>query len=109
MVDKILVRLVTIKFLKEFIFVVFLLYGLLITVFSTFYYTIALIYYPHTSYFEWFYFSVITLTTVGYGDVTPINGFMKALVSIESFIGYISPSLVFTMGLGLILKENRLN
>jgi voltage-gated potassium channel Kch len=107
-VDKIFIAIISIKLLKEFIFVVLTLYGLLITTFASFYYLIALADGLNVSYLKWFYFSVITLTSVGYGDIVPINSTMMLLVSLESFLGYISPSIIFTIGLGLILKENRL-
>ena len=48
-------------------------------------------------FFEALYFSVITFTTVGYGDITPI-GFSKAVVMIEAFCGlFIVP--IFIIGL----------
>lgn len=106
--DRVFISIISIRFLKEFLFMVLLLYGLVIITFGTLYYLIALIIGNNLSYFSWLYFSIITLTTVGYGDVTPINVAMKLLVSLESFIGYISPSLIFTVGLGLILKENKI-
>jgi tetratricopeptide (TPR) repeat protein len=44
-----------------------------------------------------FYFSVVTFTTVGYGDITPV-GFMKFVAIVESFCGlFIVP--LFVIGL----------
>ncbi|HYV35542.1 MAG TPA: potassium channel family protein [Gemmataceae bacterium] len=37
--------------------------------------------------FEFGYFSFITLTTVGYGDVTPINESARALAVVEAIVG----------------------
>jgi hypothetical protein len=37
------------------------------------------------SYFDIFYYTVVNLTSVGFGDITPQNYFVK-IVSIESFI-----------------------
>jgi len=48
-------------------------------------------------FFEAFYFSVVTFTTVGYGDITPL-GFSKLIASIEAFSGlFIMP--LFVIGL----------
>ena len=35
------------------------------------------------------YFSVVTWTTVGYGDVTPANPLARAFAAAEAFNGYI--------------------
>lgn len=107
MIDRIFITILSIRRLKEFIFIVMLMYGMVITAFATFYYCVDRVYYPASSYLKWFYFSAITLTTVGYGDVIPINGLMQLLVSLESFIGYVSLPIFFTIGLGLILDEKK--
>ena len=48
-------------------------------------------------YFEAFYFSVVTFTTLGYGDITPI-GCSKLIATIEAFSGLFIMSL-FVIGL----------
>jgi len=48
-------------------------------------------------FFEAFYFSVVTFTTVGYGDITPL-GFSKLVAAIEAFTGLFIMSL-FVIGL----------
>lgn len=106
-VNKIIVKVIFLKFLKEFVFLVFLFYNFVISIFASIYYLIAFVGESNGSYFKWYYFSIITLTTVGYGDITPTSTLMKLFVSLESFLGYISPSILFTVGLGLILNENR--
>lgn len=105
MMDRIFITILSIRCLKEYIFLVSLMYGMLITSFATIYYCMDRVYQPASSYLKWFYFSVITMTTVGYGDVIPVNGFMQILVSIESFIGYVSLPIFFTIGLGLMMNE----
>jgi ion channel len=39
------------------------------------------------------YFSMTTLTTVGYGDITPINPVARSLANLEGFIGQLFPAL----------------
>ncbi|MGI6686288.1 MAG: ion channel [Bacillota bacterium] len=107
MIDRIFFMILSIRCLKEYILIITIMYGMLITTFATIYYCVDRVYQPASSYLKWFYFSVITMTTVGYGDVTPINGLMQVVVSLESFIGYISLPIFFTIGLGLIMKDRR--
>lgn len=107
MIDRIFISIFSIRHLKEFIFLVTMMYFTLIIAFATFYYCVERLYHPTSSYIKWFYFSVITMTTVGYGDVVPISGWMQLLVSLESFIGYISLPIFFTIGLGLILDGRK--
>jgi len=42
----------------------------------------------------WIYFSFVTLTTVGYGDLTPLAHAAKSLVIIEALIGQLYPAIV---------------
>lgn len=45
------------------------------------------------------YFSVVTFTTLGYGDLQPATGFAQALATIESFLGALLMAyLVFVLG-----------
>ena len=44
---------------------------------------------PHRSWYSPFYFSVVTLTTLGFGDVLPISVTAQMLVTAEVFIGYV--------------------
>jgi voltage-gated potassium channel len=43
--------------------------------------------YRPLSYFEALYFSVVTLATVGYGDIVPASNVVRALVAVEVIIG----------------------
>ncbi len=69
----------------------------------------ALIYYPHLSvsfyfaheiegvtFFESFYYSGVTLTTVGYGDITPRSVSMRAVTMVEGASGLAVISLAVT-------------
>lgn len=38
---------------------------------------------------DYFYFSVVTFTTLGYGDLTPVTDFQKILVGLEAVSGYL--------------------
>ena len=40
------------------------------------------------------YYSFVTLTTVGYGDVTPLSSAARALSNLESLIGVLFPAVL---------------
>lgn len=42
----------------------------------------------------WLYFSFVTLTTVGYGDITPVAPPARALAILEALIGQLYPAIV---------------
>ncbi|MFM0198960.1 potassium channel family protein [Paraburkholderia fungorum] len=42
----------------------------------------------------WLYFSFVTLTTVGYGDVTPVAHIARSLAILEALIGQLYPAIV---------------
>jgi voltage-gated potassium channel Kch len=41
-----------------------------------------------------FYFSLVTLTTLGYGDIVPLNPLARSLVTLESVTGILFPAIV---------------
>lgn len=43
---------------------------------------------------RWFYFSFTTLTTVGYGDVTPLARSARALAMLEALVGQLYPAII---------------
>ena len=46
-------------------------------------------YYPARSgIFDYFYFSIVTFTTLGYGDITPVTVAEKVIVGIEVLLGF---------------------
>ena len=56
----------------------FIINLLCILFFSLIYYIEDVIYFNEKTYIDYFYFSMVTQTTVGYGDITPREkGFMK--------------------------------
>lgn len=78
---------------------VFLWSLLIVSVFAGFYYLTGIgsrIHHdlvPDKNIFHCLYFSVVTFTTLGYGDLTPISGLSKIFASIEAFLGPASLSL----------------
>ncbi len=55
--------------------------------------------YPTDLFLDFFYFSVITVTTIGYGDINPVTPLAKILVTIQSAMGY----LLLSIMLGLMI------
>ena len=43
---------------------------------------------------EFMYFSLTTLTTVGYGDITPVNEYARSLANLESLVGQLYPAIL---------------
>ncbi|MEO8129274.1 MAG: potassium channel family protein, partial [Bryobacteraceae bacterium] len=48
----------------------------------------------HQSLFHWGYFSLVTLTTLGYGDITPVTHFARSLATLEALIGQLYPAII---------------
>lgn len=47
--------------------------------------------------YDYFYFSLVTMMTVGYGDITPITGLQKLVVAFEVFGGYIMLGMLINL------------
>jgi len=47
--------------------------------------------------FSYFYFSLVTVTTLGYGDISPITTTQKIIAMIETLIGYIQLGILLTL------------
>ena len=43
---------------------------------------------------NWIYFSFVTLTTVGYGDILPVSRLARSLASLEALIGQLYPAII---------------
>jgi Ion channel len=43
---------------------------------------------------DWGYFSLVTLTTVGYGDITPVARVARSLATAEALIGQLYPAII---------------
>jgi len=55
------------------------------------------------------YFSFVTLTTLGYGDVTPNHPIARSLVTVEALIGQLFPAILLArlVSLELLHEERR--
>jgi hypothetical protein len=54
---------------------------------------------------KWVYFSFITLTTVGYGDITPIAPAARSLVILEALIGQFFVAVLVARLVGLLQTQ----
>jgi len=52
-----------------------------------------------------FYFSFVTLTTLGYGDIVPVSSYAKALAILEAFIGQVYLAVFVAQLVGMRLAE----
>ena len=43
---------------------------------------------------NWIYFSFVTLTTVGYGDIQPVSRLARSLATLEALIGQLYPAII---------------
>jgi len=43
---------------------------------------------------QWAYFSFVTLTTVGYGDMTPVALGARSLAMLEALVGQLYPAVI---------------
>jgi hypothetical protein len=48
----------------------------------------------HEEVAQWVYFSFVTLTTVGYGDITPIARAARSMAILEALIGQLYPAII---------------
>jgi hypothetical protein len=53
---------------------------------------------------RWFYFSFVTLTTVGYGDITPVARISQSLATLEALVGQLYPAIILARLVSLRAK-----
>ncbi len=53
------------------------------------------------------YYSFVTLTTVGYGDIVPVNAFARGLANLEAIIGQLYPATTLARFVTLELESRR--
>jgi len=51
---------------------------------------------------RWMYFSFVTLTTVGYGDITPVAPAARSLAVIEALLGQLYPAIILARLVSLV-------
>lgn len=61
----------------------------------------------HFPYFDLLYFSLVTITTVGYGDIQPVLWISKAFIMTEILFGLGFVILLFTMLISLYIDIQR--
>ena len=54
-----------------------------------------------------YYFSVVTLTTTGYGDITAVNPFARTLVMMEALIGQLYTAILIARLVSLHVETKR--
>lgn len=54
-----------------------------------------------------YYFSVVTLTTAGFGDITAVNPFARTLVMMETLIGQLYPAILIARLVSLHVETKR--
>ncbi|MGI9258609.1 MAG: potassium channel family protein, partial [Gammaproteobacteria bacterium] len=52
------------------------------------------------------YYSFVTITTLGYGDVTPVTSFARMLASLQAFLGQAFVAILVARLVGLKLAES---
>jgi hypothetical protein len=56
---------------------------------------------------SFYYFSVITLTTTGYGDITAVSPFARSLVMMEALIGQLYPAILIARLVSLHVEAKK--
>jgi len=60
---------------------------------------------PFQAYSSILYFSLVTLTSVGYGDIVPVHAFVRALTNLEAIIGQLYPATLLARLVTLELER----
>lgn len=56
---------------------------------------------------EFVYFSMVTLTTLGYGDITPVSAPAKSLAAMEALVGQTYLTVIIARLVGLHMQQNK--
>ncbi|KIC93810.1 potassium channel family protein, partial [Flavihumibacter solisilvae] len=55
---------------------------------------------------EFLYFSFITLTTTGYGDITPVHPIARSLANLDALIGQLYPAILIARLLSMEFESS---
>ncbi|TDJ68694.1 MAG: two pore domain potassium channel family protein [Proteobacteria bacterium] len=55
---------------------------------------------------DFFYYSFVTLTTLGYGDITPVGPFARSLTTLEAVIGQIYLTVLIARLVGVHISQS---
>ena len=64
---------------------------------------------PISGMWQHFYFSAVTLTTLGYGNLTPSGTFSEVAATIEAIIGFMGFAVLAGVVASIILKRAEIN
>ena len=56
---------------------------------------------------SFYYFSIVTLTTVGFGDITAVQPYVRSLVMLEALIGQLYPAVLLARLVSLEIETRR--
>ena len=54
---------------------------------------------------DFVYYSMVTLTTLGYGDITPLSASARALAAMEALVGQIYLTVIIARLVGLHMQQ----
>ncbi len=58
---------------------------------------------------DFVYFSMVTLTTLGYGDITPVSASARSLAAMEALVGQIYLTVIIARLVGLHMQQTKSN
>ena len=58
---------------------------------------------------EMYYFSFVTLTTLGYGDILPVSRLARSLATMEAILGQLYLAVVIASLVGIQISSNSKN
>ncbi|PZF71056.1 potassium channel family protein [Taibaiella soli] len=56
---------------------------------------------------EFLYFSFVTLTSIGYGDISPVVPFLRSLANLEGLVGQLYPGIIIARLVSMEFESSR--